>query len=75
MAATQELAIKAYSRMSTPYTHHRTAPTKRMAMVAFESLVTCPNNCGILAVVEQTAANTEIKNMVNPQTVNRFSYI
>ena len=39
-AATQELAIKAYSRMSTPYTHQRTAPIKRMIIVALDSLVT-----------------------------------
>lgn len=63
MAAMQELAIKAYSRMSMPYTHQRTAPVKRMTIVALDSLATWPINCGALAVVEQIAANIEIKNI------------
>ena len=63
IAAMHELAINAYSNISTPYTHQRTAPVKRMVMVAFDSLVTWPNNWGMLAVVEQMAANTEMINI------------
>lgn len=73
MAAMQELAIKAYSRMSMPYTHQRTAPVKRMTMVALDSLATWPINWGMLAVVEQIAANIEIKNMQKIQ--NRYNEI
>jgi len=63
MKAIPELAMSAYSCINMPYIHHNRAPMPLRAIVAFESLFTLPRSCGMDAVVEHIAANTDIINM------------
>lgn len=73
MNAVAELTISAYSCINIPYMHHSRAPTPLRHMVAFESLFIFPKSCGMDAVVEHIAANTDIIN-INPE-LNYQSYV
>jgi hypothetical protein len=63
MNAIAELAISAYSSINIPYIHHSRAPMPLRHMVALESLFIFPKSCGMDAVVEHIAANTDIINI------------